>query len=97
MTVIGCTPHGRELALKEHLIAIFAQLMRPVDSGHVVFLKEALAYIFTENVACASSRHAEAQLVSIRITPHQIGKWTLMWYFLYPLNRLNVIDLVQRR
>ena len=94
MTIIGCTPHGRELALKEHLIAVFAQLMRPIDSCHVIFLEEALAHILTKNVACASSRHAEAQLVSVRITPHQIGKWALVWYFLYPLNLLNIIDSV---
>lgn len=97
MAVIWGTPDRGKLASEEHLVAVFAELVRSVNSSHVVGVKESFADVLAEYVSGASGRDAEARFVSFGVTPHEVCEGAFMRNFLDSLNLFNVAYLMNGR
>ena len=69
--------------------------MSSVNHIHTILIKELLADVFSKDIAGSSGGDTEARLVSFWITPHQISKWSFMRNLLYPIDFIDITDVVE--
>lgn len=75
------------------VVALHDKLMGSCNESKTIVMVERLGNILAESVTCTTRGYAPATSV-IGVGPEQVAHGTFVWYFLYAVERPNIIKRV---
>ena len=93
VTIVGSREDSHDITLVSPVVSIHDKLMSTCDSHQVIGVIELFGDVLAKRVASTSWRDTPTTSV-IRIRPKQVAHGTFVWYFLYAVQLLDVIEAV---